>query len=140
VPNDTKVLFVAMEEDAVYDNAAEQWLWDGLQHVPGAWRQRLLLRSDRYGTPALVADETTPLTGGSSGRVDALDWYGTWKWLDALTSCAFEGVYCGYAFGNTPEQRGMGTWADGWPAREAVVTDGPKRPSTRLIYLPNVDG
>jgi hypothetical protein len=29
------------------------------------------------------------------------------------------------ALGNTPEQRFMGTWSDGVPVTEAVVTDDP---------------
>jgi hypothetical protein len=54
---------------------------------------------------------------------DAYDWYGPWKWLDALMGCAFDGEWCEYALGNTPEQRSMGTWSDGTPVEEAVVTD-----------------
>jgi len=30
-----------------------------------------------------------------------------------------------YAFGNTPEQRFMGTWSDGVPVKELKVTDTP---------------
>jgi hypothetical protein len=75
-----------------------------------------------------VAQEHVALTGapGQPGAfLDALDWYGTWKLLDALIACAFEGEWCEYAFGNTPEVRFMGTWSDGVPVAEAVVAAEP---------------
>jgi hypothetical protein len=57
--------------------------------------------------------------------LDALDWYGTWKLTDALLACVFAGAWCEHAFGNTPEQRFMGTWSDGVPVTELQVTDDP---------------
>ncbi len=138
LPNDVRVLFVAIEEDDRYDNDSELLLWDGMRHVTGAWRQRLVLRSDRYGIPPLVADRSAPLTDGPRGRLDALDWYGTWKWLDALLACAFYDRYCEYAFGNTVAQRGMGSWSDGRPVREALYTDGPPRADEARAYFPYV--
>ena len=39
--------------------------------------------------------------------------------------CAFDGEWCEYALGNTPEQRFMGTWSDGVPVAEPLVTDDP---------------
>ena len=63
------------------------------------------------------------------GTLDALDWYGTWKLLDALMACSFDGTWCEYALGNTPEQRFMGVWSDGVPVIELNVTDDPGRRS-----------
>ena len=65
------------------------------------------------------------LITAASYTLDAFDWYGTWKWLDALMSCAFDGEWCEVALGNTPEQRFMGEWSDGVPVTEASVTDDP---------------
>ena len=56
---------------------------------------------------------------------DALDYFGTWKWLDALTDAAFRGEHREYALGNTPEQRFMGVWSDGVAVKEASVTAAP---------------
>jgi hypothetical protein len=137
-PNDTKVLFVALAEDSSHDAIAELLLWDGLRHVPGAWRQRLILHSDRHGLPSLVASGDTPLTDPPLGQIDALDWFGTWKWLDGLTECAFYGRYCEYALGDTSQQRFMGQWADGRPVRRAEFSEGPPRPDTSFAYLPAV--
>ena len=57
---------------------------------------------------------------------NALDYYGTWKLFDALTDAAFYGKNREYALGNTPEQRYMGTWSDGTPVKELIVTDDPQ--------------
>jgi len=56
---------------------------------------------------------TEPRPSAPLVALDALDWYGIWKLTDALMSCTFTGASCEYAFGNTPEQRFMGTWSDG---------------------------
>lgn len=57
--------------------------------------------------------------------VNALDYYGTWKLLDALTDAAFTGKNREYALGNTPQQRFMGVWSDGVPVKELKVTNKP---------------
>ena len=55
------------------------------------------------------------------GRIDALDFYGTWKLLDGLTDAAFHGTHREYALGNTAQQRFMGKWSDGVPVKELIV-------------------
>src|SRR4051812_23467778 len=85
------------------------------------------VRSDGHGEPLLFASHPMPATG-VFGTLDALDWYGTWKLLDGLMGCAFEGAWCAYALGNTPEQRFMGEWSDGVPVLELRVTDDPGAP------------
>ena len=56
---------------------------------------------------------------------DALDFYGFWKLIDALTDAAFYGKNREYALGNTPQQRYMGDWSDGRPVKELVILDCP---------------
>ena len=60
---------------------------------------------------------------GSSGReaTDTLDYFGYWKWFDALIDAAFFGRNRGIALGDTPEQRFMGKWSDGNPVTEPEV-------------------
>lgn len=60
-----------------------------------------------------------------SMMVNALDFYGTWKLLDALCDAAFYNKNREFALGNTPQQRFMGRWSDGKPVRELKVTDRP---------------
>ncbi len=123
---DTLVLVAASEDDEypelVGDDPAR--MFAALERVPAERRDFVVVRGDDHGRPALRAHHnvaTTALYGG----VDALDWYGSWKWADALMECAFAGAWCEHALGDTPEQRFMGTWSDGVPVREPLVTDDP---------------
>lgn len=54
---------------------------------------------------------------GKVSRLDAVDYFGYWKLLDALHSCTRNDNYCNYAIGNTFEQSFMGYWSDGMPVK-----------------------
>jgi acetyl esterase/lipase len=127
IPATTRILLVAEADDpdAAMDGVAH--IWGELEAVPLENRDVVTLVTDEHGQPALVAVHVQALAKDDSifYPLDAFDWYGTWKWLDALMSCAFDGEWCDYALGNTPEQRFMGVWSDGVPVTEAVVTDDP---------------
>ena len=62
------------------------------------------------------------LTGGLK-RLDALDFYGTWKLFDALCDAAFYQRNREYALGATPQQQFMGYWSDGVPVKPMIVID-----------------
>jgi len=83
----------------------------------------ILMHSDEYGEPDLIADHFAPISRLDGSRVDALDWYGFWKWMDALCDAAFYGIHREYALGGTPEQRFMGLWSDGQPVVEPEITE-----------------
>ena len=122
VPSTTRLLVLVAYDD--YQAMALE-IWGRLVHIPASNRDFLVMYSDRHGAPPLVVDHGTPATD-VFGTVNALDWYGTWKLLDALMACSFDGTWCEYALGNTPEQRFMGTWSDGVPVVELLVTDDPR--------------
>lgn len=64
----------------------------------------------------------TIITGGyAASKIDAVDYYCYWKLGDALMSCTFYGTNCNYAFGDTHEQRYMGTWDTGSPVTELQI-------------------
>lgn len=125
IPTATRVVMVAFEHDRAVPASESGQNWEALTAIPAASRAFVTLPSDAHGSPPLDADHFTGFTNGALyggiGRVDALDWYGTWKLLDGLMACTFTGELCEYAFGNTPEQRYMGTWSDGVPVNEAMV-------------------
>jgi acetyl esterase/lipase len=121
IPAATQVLVIVGDGS---DEDVARAIWAGLSSVPVEQRDYIRFRSDAHGDPPLVADHAQPATGLGTA-VDALDWYGTWKGLDALMTCAFATEWCEYALGNTPEQRFMGEWSDGVPVSEALVTDDP---------------
>jgi acetyl esterase/lipase len=126
IPAATRVLLVTEADDS--DRAvppAVARIWAGLGGVPLENRDVVTLVTDTHARPALLALHTQALSDDPTDPPDAFDWYGTWKWLDALIGCAFAGEWCEYALGNTPEQRFMGEWSDGVPVEEARVTDDP---------------
>ncbi len=94
--------------------------------IPAANKNFVTVLGDRHGKPALVSNHLTALArrgGGLWAGVDALDYYGHWKLLDALCDAAFYGRNRDCALGDTPKQRFMGVWSDGTPVRELRVTD-----------------
>ncbi|HEY4029196.1 MAG TPA: hypothetical protein VGM25_02550 [Caulobacteraceae bacterium] len=68
-----------------------------------------------------AGDGAAALSPEAIGRLDALDWYGTWKLFDALTDEAFYGFNRSYALGGGPDQTFMGLWSDGVPVRRMSV-------------------
>jgi hypothetical protein len=128
---ETRVLVIAAADDANEGERGAQYLWEGLTAVPPDQRDYVVMASDDHGAPPLVADHFVSMTAEvefiplNRPMVDALDWYGPWKWLDGLMACAFDDRWCEYALRNTPEQRFMGTWSDGVPVTEPIVTDDP---------------
>ena len=122
--------------------------------IPAENKDFIMLVSDTYGTPSLLASHRAPTAhdrsydngegvGGGpavtvgdapstsrrarldSMMVNAMDFYGTWKLFDALSDAAFYNKNREYALGNTPQQRFMGRWSDGTPVKELKVTDKP---------------
>jgi acetyl esterase/lipase len=124
VPATTRLLVVVAEDD---DQAMGREIWAGLAQIPADRKDFVVVRTDSHGSPPLVADHPMPATD-VFGTLDALDWYGTWKLLDALMACSFDGTWCKYALGNTPEQRFMGVWSDGVAVIELNVSDDPGAP------------
>ena len=105
--------FAPLSMNEAYANGAR--LSIGLQSndLPGPLRSRLTSRINRGATmPA------------SFGRTDALDFYGYWKWFDALTDAAFFGKNRDTALGGTDKQKFMGKWSDGDPVEPAAVELG----------------
>jgi acetyl esterase/lipase len=127
LPASTLVLDVTGTDNTVAA-ADPAWLWVQLGAVPADRKDFVTLRSDAHGAPPLAADHFVAATDGWA-VLNAFDWYGTWKWFDALMSCSFVVQDCRYALGNTPEQRFMGTWGDGMPVEEPVITEEPGTPT-----------
>jgi hypothetical protein len=145
IPADMLFLGVVGADDDVVGQDIVVSLYNDLPQIPSANREVLELTSDDHGSPSLEANHRAPLSsdpafdsGGPiallpanlgflvDGRsldgdsIDAFDFYGYWKWLDALTDAAFYRTNRPYALGSTPEQTFMGNWSDGEPVNPAV--------------------
>jgi pimeloyl-ACP methyl ester carboxylesterase len=117
VPADISLVVMASEDDRDVGTRLARFIMDSLEQVPGSRKAYLVLRSDDHGDPPLRADHRVAAARTESGTwgTDALDWFGTWKVLDALVGCVREGQWCHVALGPSEEQRFMGTWSDGVP-------------------------
>jgi acetyl esterase/lipase len=119
IPAATLMLAVTGDADRLVRDVDAKRIFTETTAVPASNKDFVLVVSDDHGSPALVANHLAPCA-----RADALDFYAFWKLFDALCDAAFYNRNREYALGNTPEQRYMGSWSDGTPVRELVVTHG----------------
>jgi dienelactone hydrolase len=113
----TKMLVLIGDRDIVVGDTGAKLIWKSVEQIPAANRDYLLISSDTYGSPALIADH-----GMTNRRTpDAYNYYGIWKLTDALQSCALKNQDCEYALGDKPQQRFLGKWSDGTPVKELTV-------------------
>ena len=125
IESDTLALVVAGDEDDVVGDVGAMLAWNGLTSIPLELRDHILVRSDHTGMPPLIADHSAPQTGLGNAEIDALDWFGYWKWFDVLTDCAFLESGCEVALGGSAVQSDMGIWSNGAPVVQPVITDRP---------------
>lgn len=121
----SRILVVAAEEDVVVGERAARLIWTGLGEIPLDNRGYVLLRSDRRGDPALIADHLLAQTAGPGSTADALDWFGLWALFDSLTACALVGVDCVETVAAGDVAWGLGQWSDGVPVTPALIGDDP---------------
>jgi acetyl esterase/lipase len=128
LPAGMKAVVLAFDLDLEIGPTEPQLVWQMLESLPPEDRDFVTLPSDFHGVPPIQAHHHMPFAVDADaavqyGELDAADYYGVWKLADALFACTFEGKWCEYALGNTPEQRFMGVWSDGVPVKELAVTD-----------------
>jgi acetyl esterase/lipase len=145
IPEGTLMLTLAGDADSISGENDARRIYREALRVPATDKDLLILASDAHGEPDLRANHLFPLATddrfaedadyGSTAPnpvADALDYYGTWKLLDALCDAAFDGTNREYALGNTTEQRHMGKWSDGQPVQELLVLDPELQPKSHL--------
>lgn len=140
-PADVKFLIAIGEDDAIVGTGPGTTIYNQTTAVPTSHKNLVHHYADGHGNPDLAASHNEPcgfdnqFDNGEtnlfipfvSGAVDAMDFYCYWKLQDALMDCALRNENCEYAFGDTPEQHGMGNWSDGTPVRPLEIT--PAAPS-----------
>jgi dienelactone hydrolase len=153
IPSSILALVVVGDEDLLSKDIEGKRQFASIKQVPCANKNYIVVRSDRHGYPPLLANHFAPASvivmqgrtrGGAglfgrgrgpepaenintapTGPVDALDYYGYWKLLDALTDAAFYNRNREYALGGGPQQTFMGNWSDGKPVTPLVVSNDP---------------
>jgi hypothetical protein len=125
IPAETLLLVIVGENDTIAGNFSGKLIFSTADQIPDDRKDFVIQRTDRHGSPPLIADHGAPLCVPNRSGVDAMDYYSTWKLFDALTDYAFYGINHDYCLGDTPQQRFMGNWSDGTPVKELMVTDTP---------------
>lgn len=131
MPSEMNLLIVVGDNDAIVGTTFGHFLMDSTINVPTSHKNLITHHSDNHGSPAIGSTHFEPCsrddaydTGetnlfttvcGLGTKTDAVDYFCYWKLFDALMDCAFYGENCTTAFGDTPEQHGMGEWSDGQP-------------------------
>ncbi len=147
-PADVKFLIAIGEDDAIVGTGPGTTIYNQATAVPTAHKNLVHHYADGHGNPDIAASHNEPcgfdnqFDNGETnlfipfvtGAVDAMDFYCYWKLQDALMDCALSSENCEYAFGDTPEQHGMGNWSDGTPVRILEITPSA---STSINYLKN---
>lgn len=136
-PSDVKYLILIGENDAIVGTGPGTTIFNQTANVPTSHKNLIHHYADTHGNPDIGSTHGEPgagdntydngetnlfITFAPATTPDAFDWYCTWKLQDALMDCALNNQNCEYAFGDTPEQHGMGNWSDGIPVRILEVT------------------
>lgn len=115
VPSHTRALVVGASGDSVLDNRIGIEIHRALR-LPASQKQHVTLRSECRWLICLAASH---FTDTSISDHDALDFFGAYRNLAALSECARTGTSCAVDLSY------MGTWSDGVDVRRAVSTDSP---------------
>lgn len=133
----TNLLIAVGDNDAVVGTTFGHFLMDSTVNIPTSHKNLVTHHSDTHGSPNIGSTHFEPgsidsefdsgeisfliSSGATLTTTDAVDYFCYWKLLDALLDCSFYGTHCNYAFGDTPEQHGMGNWSDGQPVVKLTV-------------------
>lgn len=136
IPARCQLVVVAADADWVVGDVRARQIFAESTSVPSSNKQFVLYRSDRHGSPPLVANHTAP-TGAllefdtgegplrsfqmARGEVNALDRFGLWRVADVTLEAGFAGRTIVEASGHGAMFRDLGRWSDGQAVVHPVV-------------------
>ncbi len=137
-PQSTHLIMETFGNDNVNDPRMAIDIYNNMA-LPDSQKMFVQLQSDSIPGYRLIADHSVP-TGPNDnhGRTDALDYYGVFKFVDALADYVFTGdtLARGIAMGNgTPGQTYMGKWPDGRAITPCIVTRSPALSNISKQYM-----
>jgi hypothetical protein len=127
-PPQVKCIAEVFQDDDCNDHRMAKDLFETIG-IPASEKDFIILLSDSNAAACckLYADHSTPNNVSRGNDVtDELDYYGIYRYFDALAEYTFTGSAAAreIALGNgAPSQRSMGTWPDSTPVREAIISD-----------------
>jgi hypothetical protein len=137
-PDSIPLIVQTFAEDQVNDTRMAVDLFDNIG-IASENKNFIVVQGDKRFECVLSANHATPTGSLDSERcVDALDYYGVYRLIDALAATAFfhdpNGRHIALGHGN-PDQRFMGRWPDGVPVSPLIVTDSPQASREQFKYL-----
>lgn len=161
IPNDTLLVVVATEHDWIVGDRRARQIFLQVAGIPSARKRFVLYRTDRHGSPPLVANHVTPTallaeldTGEgplhafqiSKAQIDAHDRFGLWRLTDITLKAADQGLTLDQATRQNALLLDLGRWSDGRPVLQPFVADDissiPRVPfpnGLRLFERPSTD-
>ncbi|MBN1414333.1 MAG: T9SS type A sorting domain-containing protein, partial [Bacteroidales bacterium] len=131
----TKVIVLNGQENETNFNESQE-AFDSLHHIPCSNKHLIQINSDYYGTPDLISEHNFAGSGHDPAdltALNALDFYGMWKFTVAVFDCAFKNQNCEYCFGRDTLVTYMGQWSDGTPVNPATIIDTCGNQNTGII-------
>jgi pimeloyl-ACP methyl ester carboxylesterase len=133
-PSRTFLIMETFHRDKVNDRRMAIDIFDNIA-IPDSQKLFVELFGDSMPGYSLSADHSTPTGPAEQGGAEnALDFYGVYKFVDAIADYVFQGSAAAKKTavdtGNAP-QRYMGTWPDKRPVRECAVTRSPDTSSAQ---------
>jgi len=146
IPNSVLMLVVVGSQDQFAKTRQGKAIWDATGQIPADQKRYITIMGDDHGTPALVADHSSPLahredygvaptasqqrrirlvemvTGMRENQANALNYWGYYRLFDALCDAAFSGKKIDAALAAA---RPTGRWSDGTPMKPFAETAGP---------------
>jgi|WetSurMetagenome_2_1015567.scaffolds.fasta_scaffold00230_4 hypothetical protein len=127
-PSHVALLVEVFHDDRINDRRMAVDLFDNIL-LPDGRKAFVELYGDSIPGCVLSADHAVPADPAQKkGSENALDFYGVYKFADALADWTFRGDTAARAIAfdtGTAAQRFMGTWPDGRPVRQCTVTRFP---------------
>jgi hypothetical protein len=138
-PMNAKLIVEVFQDDDCNDHRMAKDLFQTIS-IPFSEKDFIVLLSDSTSGSSckLIADHSTPNTFSKGTNVtSALDYYGVFRYFDALAEYTFTGnaqaKEASLGNGNNAQQY-MGAWPNGKPVREAIVSDSAPLVKPQTFY------
>ncbi|MBT8338832.1 MAG: hypothetical protein KJP07_02355 [Desulfatitalea sp.] len=128
---DTNVLVVVGVDDNIAFKKSSNSFWSACANICSSRKDWILMNTDTHADPDsndLVAHHFAPTNVSRriiAPELNNFDYWGYWKWATALMNYTFYQTHGSFAFGDTNDQRDLGTWSDGISVIDPNISDSP---------------
>ena len=135
LPDNMEFVMVNFQEDVFVDARIGNEQYKSLS-LPDSQKKHMMIYSDHGGSPSIIADHIGPVSveivpGLSTIGTDHLDYWASFRTIDATAGCLLSKVFCDTDLTFT------GLWPDGRPVKPAVFSHD--QPDVGAIALQECD-